>query len=235
MRARIITAVALLVIASCGAAWALTAREDRSASLVGRPTWQLAGALPASSDFPPDWGYTLTGQLGRVTPQPVPATRQPEGPDSFRPAECGQLLPIDQMPGQLGNGAGASVDVNLPGEGYQLGHKAHFYLYAVDDPGALIAQYTDWVRGCSNYHYSGTNPSSGQVVDRDVTRVVDTELPDGADFGVSVDGKRMSGDGSRMYYAVRGVIVQAWTTMEGDDQELIGDLVAQTVRRLRAL
>lgn len=224
-----IAGLALLVIGACGLAWVLAGRADHTASLVGRPTWQLAGALPGAADFPADWGYTLAGNLGRVTPLPVPAPQPPDDPDSYRPAECGQLTSIDQMPGQvLGSAGAASVDVNLPGEDYQLGGKAHFYLYAVDDPAALIAAYTDWVGRCTRYRNVAANPSTGGIEYRDVTQVADTRLPDGADVGVSVNG-------SQMYYAVRGVVLQVWTNLEGADQTLIADLVARTTRKLRAL
>ena len=226
---RVIAGLALLVIGACGLTWVLAERPDRTVSLMGRPTWQLAGALPSAADFPADWGYTLAGNLGRVTALPVPAPQPPADPDSYRPAECGQFPSIDQMPGQaLGSTAAASVDVNLPGENYQLGHKAHFNLYAVDDPGALIGEYTDWVVRCTSYRNVAVNPSTGGIEYRDVTQVADTRLPDGVDFGVSVNG-------SRMYYAVRGVVLQVWTNLEGADQALIADLAARTARKLRAL
>ncbi|HTM85454.1 MAG TPA: hypothetical protein VL179_11260, partial [Mycobacterium sp.] len=98
--------------------------------------------------------------------------------------------------------------VNLPGQDYQSGHQAHFFLYSVDNPKGLVDEYNRWLDRCSSYHRSGVNPVSGIADNRDVVRHVDTTLPDGADAGLAVDGRAF-------YYMVRGVMVQAYTKMDG--------------------
>ncbi|MCV7316232.1 hypothetical protein H7J77_11865 [Mycolicibacillus parakoreensis] len=218
--------LALIIFA---AAWVVAFRGDHDASLIGRPTWELAATLPTADDVPADWDYALTGRIGRVTPLPTPIAAVTTGSEGYTPQECGELTILDQMPGQTTDSSNAaSVEVTLPSQHYQLGHRANLYLYTVDDPKTLIADYTDRVRRCAHYHYSGVNPMTGSYEDYEVTRTVDASLPEGAETGVAVDGNRFA-------YVVRGIMVQGYTNMEGGDRDLIERLVAATVRKLAAL
>ncbi|BBY55438.1 hypothetical protein H7J07_09680 [Mycobacterium koreense] len=218
-----------LALVIFGVAWVVAFRGDHDASLVGRPAWELAAALPSADDVPAEWDYSLSGKIGRVTPVPTPIAPLSVSAERYTPRECGDIPVLDQIPGDAAvYGGSARVELTLPGEHYQLGHKAHFYLYTVDEPRTVIADYIDWAQRCTRYHYSGTNAQSGSYEDYDATRTVDTALPDGAEAGVAVNGERFA-------YLVRGIMVQGYTNMEGGDRELIERLVAATVRKLAAL
>lgn len=210
-----------------GVAWVVAFRGDHDASLIGRPTWDLAVTLPSAEDVPADWDYSLVGRIGRVTPLPTPITALTTDTEGYTPSECGELPILDQMPrATVGSSGAASVQITLPDQ--QIGHEANFYLYTVDDPKTLIADYTGWAQRCAQFHHSGFNPTTGSYEDYEGTHTVDATLPEGAETGIAVDGNRFA-------YLVRGIMVQAHTTMEGGDRELIERLVAATVRKLAAL
>nr|WP_306439432.1 hypothetical protein [Mycobacterium simiae] len=65
--------------------------HSTSASLASRTNWNLAAALPASADFPVDWGYSLTGRLQRNATSPVAgaAAPRPQRPEAlYAPSPC---------------------------------------------------------------------------------------------------------------------------------------------------
>lgn len=69
MKARLLGALALLVLTGCGVAAGLSAGPP--ANLLGRSGWVLATTLPSGADVDPDWGYTLNAPLAPAT---APAT-----------------------------------------------------------------------------------------------------------------------------------------------------------------
>lgn len=205
---RLVSIAALLVLGSCAVVWLMVPRRAHTASLVSSSGWALATALPASESFPAGWGYKLYGMLGPSTP--------PNTPPSTR-TDCGPATTNQDMPTLgLGVSAAVGVDVNLPAQDSQAGHKARYRIYAVPDPVGLILRHLQRLDRCGT-PYSLTKAHH-----------VDTRAPDGADFGVQIDSRQM-------YYVVRGVALTCITNMDGDDLALIRRLTAQSVRELRAL
>ncbi len=76
---RAVSVAALTVLGACGAALQMIPPRSHtgasSASLAAQSDWALAGALPASADFPADWGYAVAGLLRREAADKVPSAR----------------------------------------------------------------------------------------------------------------------------------------------------------------
>ena len=64
---RVVGALALAVLGACGViVLVIPPRGKPATSLESRSNWVLADAMPASHDFPADWGYSLYAPLRRT-------------------------------------------------------------------------------------------------------------------------------------------------------------------------
>src|ERR1700743_1408518 len=136
---RVVAAVALVLLASCGVTLLVTKpRLKMPASLSAQSNWVLAGALPTSGEVPAGWGYGLAGELQRSTPASrdlAQALAQPLAALSYEPPACGHL-PRMLDPREGGQGPHVNVDryttiealepaladVNGTGDGTEIGH-----------------------------------------------------------------------------------------------------------------
>ena len=116
---------------------------------------------------------------------------------------------VDRNTGSIARATVASSDEPEP--------NARFIIWPRPDGPALIVNYLDWLGRCGS------------------TRV-DARSADGADAAVAVTRSSASaGTYHVMYYAVRGVLLECATNLEGADVDLVKRLGAQTLQRLRAL
>lgn len=120
---------------------------------------------------------------------------------------------------------------------------ARFVIWPLSNGPALIANYLDWLARCDSYRITSSHVDS-QIKDvRTVTTTVDARSAECADAAVAVTRSSMVTAGTRspsstyhvMYYAVRGVLLECATNLEGADVDLVKRLAAQTLQKLRAL
>ncbi|HEY9304214.1 MAG TPA: hypothetical protein VIO95_07985 [Mycobacterium sp.] len=244
---RMVGAVALAVVGACGAM--LLMIPARSASLLSRSNWDLATALPSYRDFPADWNYSLQGTVRRQAPSSTTASPpRAEAPASvYAPADCGNVpkilglyessrfaavVRVNPSTDEIASATALSSDEpNL---------NARFIIWPVNDGPALIANYLDWIGRCGSYSVSSAEPGN-QIADaRTVTTTVDTRS---ANDAVAVTrfseetagGQRPSSTYHVMYYAVRGILLECATNLNGSDIDLVKRLALQTLQRLRTL
>lgn len=259
---RVVGAIALAVLGACGVTLLATpphAHTD-SDSLASRTDWVLATALPASADFPADWGYSLTGRLQRATPATpvasVTASPQPNpAAANYDPAACGNVpavldhsraalaayVQVDRY-AQLFVQDAPPADAAATGEGREHGPNARFAIWVVPDGPARVANYLQWAAQCGTY--SVTNHFlDGQVKNhRNVSTSVESRSADGADAAVAltrtfttVNSRDPSTTYHVAYYAVRGVLLECTIYMEGAELDQVKQIASRTVQRLRAL
>lgn len=258
---RAIGAISLAVLGACGAALVLTAppanQARAAASLLSRSNWVLATALPASQDVPADWGYSLTGRLRRaVSPSTVPPAALPNTSRAavYSPAGCGNIPKIlDHSSADLAAyvqidrdvqvfGQDAPLDAAATGESDERGPNARFALWAVADGPARIANYLDWLNRCDSYQVTNHFLDGTVKNERTVTTEVEALSAGGADAAVAVtrtfttaDGRDPSSTYHVAYYAVRGVLLECTSYLQGADLDLVRQLATRTVQKLRAL
>ncbi len=266
---RAVSIAALAVLGACGVTLQMippcSHAGATSVSLAARSNWALARALPASADFPADWGYSVAGLLrreaGTTAPSAKPAANgiRQAAKAAYTPAACGT---IPQILDQSGGGALAAYvqvdrfsqiwaqdaeppNANATGERAEHGPNARFGIWVVPDPSAQIADYQDWVSRCGSYRVANYDYASEVTNERDVTTVVDatgTTEAKGADAAVTVTRSfHLNGSPNPpstyhvAYYAVRGVLLECAIYMDDTDVELVKRVEAQTLQRLRAL
>ncbi|KZS59800.1 hypothetical protein [Mycobacterium ostraviense] len=257
---RVVGGAALAVLGACGAALLVTApRSDTApANLASRTDWDLATALPAGTDFPSDWGYSLTGRLRRAaTADPGALTTAPhqDPAAAYEPGSCGDIPEILDHAGgalaayvqvdryaQLFVQDAAAADFAATGEGREHGPNARFAIWVVSDAAARIANYLDWLGRCGSYRVTNYFFDGRVKNHRTVTTQVGVRSAAGADAAVTVT-RTFTTIGSRdpsstyhvTYYAVRGVLLECTIYMEGPELDLVQKLAGQTLQRLRAL
>ncbi|KCG05350.1 hypothetical protein, partial [Mycobacterium tuberculosis] len=216
-----------------------------------------ATALPASQDVPADWGYSLTGRLRRaVSPSTVPPAALPNTSRAavYSPAGCGNIPKIlDHSSADLAAyvqidrdvqvfGQDAPLDAAATGESDERGPNARFALWAVADGPARIANYLDWLNRCGSYQVTNHFLDGTVKNERTVTTEVEALSAGGADAAVAVtrtfttaDGRDPSSTYHVAYYAVRGVLLECTSYLQGADLDLVRQLATRTVQKLRAL
>lgn len=249
MRARLLGALAVLVLGVCGV---VTARSvSPPASLAGTSHWMLATTLPTRAEVDPDWAYTLHGTLGYATP---PQPRRPQEPapswpmPRFTPQSCGDLPDLVVIPGAAVARVTVDSAPRAPLSAAQPAMPASaatgfipisrpqmaFRLWAVTDAVAEIAHYRRWLDSCRSYR--ATTTSRRETIATDI----DTTIDLGADAAIAVT-RTGTADGAdppiqhARYYAVRGLLLECFTTMGDDDTESMATLCARTVRKLQKL
>jgi hypothetical protein len=256
---RVVGAVAVAVLGACGATLLVVGpRSDHgtasATSLLSRSDWDLATALPTSADFPADWGYSLAGRLQRTTPSSV-APKPGPAAAVYTPAECGT---VPKILNQSGASLAAYVQVDLQtqiyvqdavpadaaatGERREHGPNTRYAIWTVPDSQARVADYLQWLGRCASYRVTNYDRGSELKDERTVTTVVDARSADGADAAVAVT-RSFTTSGSHdppstyhlLYYAVRGVLLECSIYMDGGDADLVKQVAARTVQRLRAL
>ncbi|HEU0191080.1 MAG TPA: hypothetical protein VFR17_07410 [Mycobacterium sp.] len=254
---RAVGAVALVVIAACGAL-VLTTPAKRG-SLVSRSNWSLSTALPPRSDFPADWDYSVSGLVGWA----FPPSRSPQGAAAtaghaarYTPEACGDVPTILTGPGRYVAHVRADHDPDpwwiakavppdaaATGETDEHGPTASFVIWAVDDGPALITDYLRWLRRCRSYQVAAEDPFTHETHERAVSTVIDKTSDGHADAAVAVtrwfvttgDGHAPSSTYRVSYYAVRGLLLECSTNVDGSGAEMVGKLAGQTVQRIGAL
>ncbi|CAM4349280.1 hypothetical protein MB901379_02680 [Mycobacterium basiliense] len=256
----LVGAIALAVLAACGLVLLVTAPPSNSGSmnLATRSNWALATTLPASADFPADWGYSLTGRLQRASPADSAMLSAPPnaGPaPHYEPVACGS---IPRILDHSGDALAAYVQVDryaqlfvqdapaayfaATGEGREHGPNARFAIWVVPDASTRITNYVDWLSHCSSYQVTNYFLDGQAKNRRSVTAQVEERFATGADAAVAVS-RTFTTASSRdpaltyhvMYYAVRGVLLECTIYLEGSDLNLVHTLATQTMHRLRAL
>lgn len=256
---RVVGAVALAVLAACGAVVLVIPRHASAPSLASRSNWVLAGVLPTSHDFPADWGYSLHGALRStaIADTPTSGAPQPGIPRAvYAPEPC---TPIPKMLDHTGAAMGpgmnvdrsttlraayaALADADATGERSPTGPNADLTIWVVPDGAARIANYVDWLGRCGSYQVTNYDGDGTFKNRRHVHTVVEGRSADGADAAVTVTRTFITpGDRQPLvsyhvtYYALRGVILEcASHDMKSADRDLVQRRVAETLRRLRAL
>lgn len=254
---RVVGALALAVLGACGVV--VLAVPSHVTSLESRSNWVLAGALPASNDFPADWGYHISGPLRRtgVSHANATSTPQPGVPRAvYAPTACtnipkilnhsdsdfGPEVSVDRYT-RLQVAAAAFMDSDATGELDEQGPRAQLAIWVGASGPALIANYVDWLRRCDSYHVTNYDGSGTLKSERNVHTVVENRSADGADAAVSVirtfapvSGRKPSSTYYVTYYAVRGVIVECTAyQMDGPGRNLVHRRAVETLQRLRAL
>lgn len=245
---RVVSALALVVLAVCGAA--LLMPGPRPTSLTPRSNWDLATTLPSYRDFPPNWNYQLEGTVRRRAPAsstaPAPAAAPTSAYKAYAPADCGNAPKILDLYKTARFSAMVHVDPNtndiasatvLSSDEPNL--NARFIIWPVPDGPALIADYLDWIGRCGSYSMSTAGPDN-QIVDaRTVTTTVDARSDDTVTvtkaFDETVADQPPVSTYHVMYYAVRGVLLECATNLNGSDIDLVKRLAAQTLQKLHAL
>ncbi|WP_224770431.1 hypothetical protein [Mycobacterium simulans] len=260
---RVVGAIALAVLGTCGLTLPLTAphpsrAHGSTASLASRTDWTLATALPASADFPADWGYSLTGRLQRAAPSPIDALAAQSSPDPaavYTPEICGSIPKVLDHSGgalaayvqvdryaQLFVQDAPQPDAAATGESREHGPNARFAIWVVPDGTARIANYLRWLDQCGAYKVANYF-LDGQLKDqRNVTTRVEARSADGADAAVTVT-RTFTTIGSRdpsstyhvAYYAVRGVLLECTIYMEGAELDQVKQIASHTLTKLRGL
>jgi len=247
-RPRLCGAVALSVLAGCGAV--VVVMPPRPESLHARSNWVLAGTLPPRDAFPDDWDYAVTGPLGWATPPDSTAAPAPSEA-VFTPAGCGNLPLLLTGPGTRGASVGVErntdpmpraryagmPDAAATGEVDDPNPSAHFTLWAVTDGPALIRDYLGWLDGCGSYGVVAADMSHRGAHRRAVTTEVHSReagaLVLTRSFVPAAGGDAITHHVG--YYVVRGLLLECSTTMAGDAADLVLRQAAQTVRKLQAL
>jgi hypothetical protein len=211
---RALTIAALTVLGACGVTLQMIPPRSHagasSASLASQSDWALAGALPASSDFPADWGYSVAGLMRRGPAATAPSARpaangtpQQDARTAYAPAACGTLPKVLDESGGGALAAYLQVDrysqlwaqdpeppnADATGERHEHGPNARFWIWVVPDAPAQIADYQDWVSRCGSYRISNYDYSSQSSIERTVTTAVEatgTSEAKGADAAVTV-------------------------------------------------
>ncbi|WP_204815104.1 hypothetical protein [Mycobacterium riyadhense] len=260
---RVVSAIALAVLGTCGLALLVTAPHpsraaSSTASLASRTDWALATALPASADFPADWGYSLTGRLQRAAPSPAEALAAQPSPAPaavYAPETCGSIPKVLDHSGgalaayvQVDRYAQVFVqdapppDAAATGEGREHGPNARFAIWVVPDGPTRIASYLKWLDQCGAYRVTNYF-LDGQVKDqRNVTSQVEARSADGADAAVTVT-RTFTTIGSHdpsstyhvSYHAVRGVLLECTIYMEGTELDQVKQIAFHTLTKLRGL
>jgi hypothetical protein len=254
---RVVGALALTVLGACGVVVLVTPPRAKSApSLQTRSNWVLAGALPASRDFPTDWGYGLYGSLrpSRVSDdtaaspwkQGIPRTRYAPGACTSVPkildhsgAALAAGLSVDRYTRLQAHSAGL-MDDDATGQRGELGPNARLNIWIVPDGPLRITNYVDWLSRCGTYQVTNYNQDGRVKSQLTVKTVVDVHAADGTEAAVTrtfstTVGRYRSATYHVVYFAVRGVIVECTIFMEGADRDLVQQRTAQTLQRLRAL
>lgn len=257
---RVVGATAVAVLGVCGAAVLMAAPcpDNAPTHLASRTDWALATALPASADFPSDWGYSLTGRLRRAaTPDPSALNAAPRQDPSavYEPGTCADIPKVLDHAGgalaayvqvdryaQLFVQDAAAADFAATGEGHEHGPDARFAIWVVPDTTVWVANYVDWLGRCGSYRVTNYFFDGRVKNRRSVTTQVGMRSADSADAAVMVT-RTFATLGSRdpsstyhvTYYAVRGVLLECTIYMEGPDLDLVQKLAGQTLQRLRAL
>jgi hypothetical protein len=257
---RVVGALALAVLAACGViVLVIPGRADSPTSLESRSNWVLAGALPASIDFPGDWGYSVTGPLQRTrawdtVSSSTPQTGVPRA--VYAPAGCANIPKIlDHSGARFGPSVGvdrytelnvhpaAFIDSDATGELDEQGPRASLAIWVVPKGPARIANYVDWLGRCGSYHVTNYDGDGKFKSQRNVQTAVEGRSADGPEASVTVTrtfipvGNRKAAATYQVsYYAVRGVILECSIyKMDGPDRSLMQRRAAETLRRLRAL
>jgi hypothetical protein len=209
--------------------------------------------LPSYRDFPADWNYALEGTVRRAAPANNAASRHPgtQVPASvYTPAECQDIPKIVGLYQTARFAAMVHVDRNTAdiAEATVLSSdepepNARFIIWAVPDGPALIANYLGWLGRCGSYRITPADADRQVADDLTVTTTVEAPSADGADAAVAVTRSSIVTAGRRStsapyhvrYYAVRGVLLECATNLEGRDIDLVKRLAAQTLQKLRAL
>jgi hypothetical protein len=260
----VVSAVAFAVLTACGVTlWLIAPRPNEahaaSASLLSRSDWVLATALPTSGDFPADWGYALAGRLRRAAPTGTATSSTPPRPRpataAYEPAACAELPKIlDQSSGVLAAYVqvdrytqifvqdAVPADAAATGERREHGPNARFSIWAVPDSQARIAGYLDWLGRCGSYRVTNYDRASDIKSERTVTTQVEAPSDDGADAAVGVT-RTFTPTGSIdppstyhvAYYSVRGVLLECTIYVEGADADMVRQVAAHTLQKLRDL
>ncbi|OBK92351.1 hypothetical protein A5645_24000 [Mycobacterium asiaticum] len=260
---RLVGGAAVVVLGMCAAGVLVTAPRSTIGSLATRTNWALATALPVSTDFPQDWGYSLTGRLERPATAPVSKTvSKASGPQSqgpvaalYAPDSCRDIPAVLDHAGsalaafvhvdryaQLFVQDAPPADAAATGESHEHGPNARFAIWVVDDGPGQIAQYSDWLDRCGSYQVTN-HFLDGEVKNRrEVTTSVEARSAEGADAAVAVTrtfkpiaGRDPASTYHVAYYAVRGVLLECTIYLDGDELGRAKQIAARTLQRLRAL
>ncbi len=257
---RVVGAIALAVLGACGLIVLVVPPRGRPAtSLVSRSNWVLAGALPASHDFPADWGYSLYAPLRRtpVSDNYLATDWRPGVPRMhYGTAACAAIPKILDHSGE-GVGPRLSVDRSTQlwaqepglmdddatGQRGESGPNASLAIWVDTDGPARIANYVDWLGHCGSYQVTNYNQDGSIKNKRIVNTAVEGRAVNGPGASVTVTRTFTTPDGRTApmtyhvsYYAVRGVILECSIyDVTGADSELVQRGAAQTLQRLRAL
>lgn len=247
MKARLLGALALLVLAGCGVAAALSVGP--TASLVGRSAWVLATTLPGGADFDPDWAYSVNAPLAyATTPVPAPATA-PGGP-VFSPPHCAPLPDVLVIPGTRVASAtaeseprGLAIAVAAPAAaatGFIDSPRPDitFRIWVPEDAPASIQRYRDWLAGCGSYEVDFTDPGTSAHRHGTISTVIDTDPDVHAEAAVTVTRGLTESDTHTQhvgFYAIRGLLLECSTSMGADQIDQLNRLCVRTAERLRAL
>ncbi|PQM44201.1 hypothetical protein C1Y40_05639 [Mycobacterium talmoniae] len=152
-------------------------------------------------------------------------------------------MSVDRITDPLWIATAAGADASATGETDNAGPAAHFMIWAVADAPTLIAEYRAWLTRCGSYHVTAHDLPDQARHDRAATTVIDADPVTDADAAIAVtrsfvatdDGDTTSSTHHVSYFAVRGLLLEATTTMDGGDVDLVARLAAQTVWKLHAL
>jgi hypothetical protein len=238
---RAVGAVALAVLGACGAT--LLVVPSRSSSLTSRSNWDLATVLPSYRDFPASWNYELEGTVRRAAPANNAAPRHPA---VYAPAECGNVPTILGLYETSRFAAMVRVDPStddiasatvLSSDEPNL--NARFIIWPVPDGPALIANYLDWIGRCGSYSMSSAGPDNQTTDVRTVSTTVDNHSADAVAVtrysDETVGSQNPSSTYHVVYYAVRGVLLECATNLNGHDVDLVKRLAAHSLKKLHAL
>lgn len=100
----------------------------------------------------------------------------------------------------------------------------------------------DWLNRCGSYQVTNHFLDGTVKNERTVTTEVEALSAGGADAAVAVtrtfttaDGRDPSSTYHVAYYAVRGVLLECTSYLQGADLDLVRQLATRTVQKLRAL
>lgn len=240
---RAVSAVALVVLGVCAAT--IVALPVHSDGLRSLSNWQLAGLLPAASDFAADWNYGLSGVVHRTAPAAGSAPAPPE----YVPATCRPDPEIAELDRGAGGAARVYVDrdrdeiarAHYLGEEFDDPH-AEIVIWAVPDGVARIAKYVDWLHMCGRYTMKSLDPLHHTPRASAVSTTIDRQPGGGGESSLAFT--RSSAPTAPVpgpaivthvtYYWVRGLLLQCSTNMSGADGDVVDHVVAQTLQRMRA-
>ncbi|OBF91775.1 hypothetical protein A5791_14755 [Mycobacterium sp. 852002-51163_SCH5372311] len=257
---RVVGAAALAVLGACGViVLVIPSRASSPPSLDSRSNWVLASALPASSDFPADWGYSLRASLRptRVSDDDAASDWRPGVPRArYGPPACTTIPKILRHTGaglaaqqgvdrstQLSAREAGLMDDDATGRHDESGPNASLVIWVVPDGPSRISNYVEWLGRCGSYQVTNYNQDGAVKNKRSITTVVGARSANGAEAAVTVT-RTFTTPGSRKppltyhvsYTAVRGVIFECSIyDMAGPDRDLVQQRADQTLKRLRAL